>query len=273
MLELTPREVRDFQDLVWNFYRQHRREMPWRELPSPYRVFVSELMLQQTQVQRVVPKFDAFMCTFPDFASLATASLSEVLLLWSGLGYNRRAKYLHLSARVIMSEHDGQLPSTVEALEKLPGVGKNTAGAVLAYAYNQPVAFIETNIRTVFFHHFFQNSKDAVNDASLRSLVELTLDCTNPREWYWALMDYGSHLKSSGKGRITLSKHYTKQSTFVGSRRAIRGAIIRTLTLGSYSVAELQAHVPADDRFAAVLHELEQEGMVHVHDQQVSLAE
>ena len=139
----------DFQELIWEKGRELYRDMPWRDDTRPYYVLVSELMLQQTQVDRVIPKFDAFITRFPDEAALAAASLADVLTLWSGLGYNRRAKYLHDAAKMIMAEFSGIFPTTYDELVKLPGVGPNTAGAIMTYAYNQPVVFIETNVRTV----------------------------------------------------------------------------------------------------------------------------
>ena len=209
---LSPKQIETFREAVWGYYREHGRTMPWREDPSPYKVLVSELMLQQTQVSRVIPKFDAFMYTCADFASLAEKPLGDVLALWSGLGYNRRAKFLHRTAQLVVSDHAGALPDTFVELVKLPGIGKNTAGAILAYAYEQPVVFVETNIRTVYFHHFYPDAATLVSDKEIESLVAQTLDEEHPREWYWALMDYGTHLKQTAGGRLTSSKHYVKQS-------------------------------------------------------------
>src|SRR6266550_351214 len=154
-MQLTHQQIQQFHEAVWDYYREHKRIMAWRVHPTPYSVLVSELMLQQTQVNRVLPKFQEFMLRFPTVISLADAPLAEVLRVWSGLGYNRRAKFLHAAAQVVVEKYGGVIPATFTELVTLPGVGKNTAGAVLAYAYNQPVVFIETNIRSVFFHHFF----------------------------------------------------------------------------------------------------------------------
>lgn len=183
----------EFQEVVWNYWREHGRQgLPWREEPSAYNVVVSELMLQQTQVERVVPKFLEFTEQFPDFSALASAPLSDVLIAWQGLGYNRRAKYLHELAKAVV-RLDG-LPETLEELVKLPGIGKNTAGAILAYAFDQPVVYIETNIRTVYLHHFFADRFD-VDDKELLPFIARTLDHSEPRAWYSALMDYGTFLK------------------------------------------------------------------------------
>ena len=145
---------RQFRELVWQKGRELYRDMPWREDTRPYFVLVSELMLQQTQVSRVIPKFKEFIKHFPDERALASASLGDVLKQWQGLGYNRRAKYLHEAARMIVDEFGGEFPKDQKDMQRLPGVGKNTAGAIAAYSFNQPSVFVETNIRTVFIHHF-----------------------------------------------------------------------------------------------------------------------
>ncbi len=270
-LTLSPKQVADFQDVVWGYYRENGRAMPWRSDPSPYKVLVSELMLQQTQAARVIPKFDAFMYTCPDFASLASMTLGGVLELWSGLGYNRRAKFLHQTAQTVIADYGGVLPNTLTELVKLPGIGKNTAGAILAYAYNQPVVFVETNIRTVYFHHFYPDSHDLVSDKALEILVEQTLDRENPREWYWALMDYGTYLKKTAGGRLTSSKHYTKQSPLKGSLREMRGRILKVLVKGVYSESELRKTVQADERFEPALDSLLREGFIERNGRNICL--
>lgn len=251
-----------FQRTVWDFYRANRRPMPWRAEPTPYYVLVSELMLQQTQVARVLAKFPPFIRRFPDIARLAAAPLSEVLAAWSGLGYNRRAKFLHGAAQMIMKDFNGQVPHTQTDLLRLPGVGANTAGAILAYAYNEPTVFIETNIRTVYIHHFFNDSADAVADDQLRHVIAATLPPENPREWYWALMDYGTHLKATVGGQLHRVKQYRPQSKFEGSRRQVRGQVLKVLLASQKaSLAELAAHIP-DDRLLAVCDELISEGLI-----------
>ena len=261
-MQLSSSEVGAFREQVWGYYRQAGRRMPWRDDPSPYRVLVSELMLQQTQVSRVVPKFETFMYTCDSFASLANVPLSTVLELWSGLGYNRRAKYLHQTARIVVHDYDGLLPSSRDELIKLPGVGTNTAGAILAYAYNQPVVFIETNIRTVYFHHFYADHADQVSDKQLETLVEQTLDRDNPREWYWALMDYGAFLKKTVGGRLSSSSHYVKQTPLKGSAREMRGRILRALITGKQDEQLLRETVLWDERFEPALAALSREGLI-----------
>jgi len=238
----------DFQEIVWEQGQRLYREMPWRQDTQPYYVLVSELMLQQTQVERVMPKFEEFITHFPDVASLATASLSEVIGLWSGLGYNRRAKYLHEAAKRVVGAFEGDFPNSLPDLLSLPGVGPGTAGALMVYAYNQPCVFIETNVRTVYFYHFFA-SDVVISDTELRPLIENTLNREHPREFYWALMDYGSWLKRQGAGRLTQSRHYRKQTPLKGSVREVRGQILKALTSGELTLIDLRMRVTYDQRF------------------------
>lgn len=266
---LSDEQVYRFRETVWGYFRENRRQMPWRDDPTPYNVLVSELMLQQTQVNRVLPKFQEFMERFPSVKVLAASQLSDVLLAWSGLGYNRRAKFLHAAAQHVVRDFGGQIPSQLEDLTALPGIGKNTAGAILAYAYNHPVIFIETNIRSVYFHHFFVES-GSVDDKELLPLLEQTLDHEHPREWYWALMDYGTHLKQTHGNNIARSKHYVRQSKFEGSRRQLRGGVIRRLLQGPLSYRQLAAEM-ADARLDSVIADLMQEGFVRKRGPQLRL--
>src|SRR5665213_252944 len=221
--------IQSFKKTIWQYYKKHGRSLiPWRKTRDPYKILVSELMLQQTQVSRVTPKYLAFIKKFPTFKSLAEASVPSVLEMWQGLGYNRRALYLKKTAEIVQEKYKGKLPHNLELLIELPGIGKNTAAAICAYSFNLPVVFIETNIRRIFIHFFFPNKKQ-VDDTEILKLVQKTLDQKNPREWYWALMDYGSFLKTQVENPNRKSKHYTKQSKFKGSDREIRGKILRIL--------------------------------------------
>lgn len=270
-MQLTTEQITTFRETVWEYFREHPRSMPWRDEPTPYHVLVSELMLQQTQVPRVITKFHEFMARFPDIEALAAASLSEVLIAWSGLGYNRRAKFLHEAAKKVVAEHGGILPDTPDELVALPGIGPNTAGAIMAYAYEQPVVFIETNVRTVLFHHFYADDETKVSDKELKDLAEQVLDHEHPREWYWALMDYGTHLKKTAGGRLGQSKHYKKQSPLKGSLREMRGRILRALTLKAMELQALQKTVDADDRFDPALQSLVAEGLIDQKGSQICL--
>ncbi|NBC28577.1 MAG: A/G-specific adenine glycosylase, partial [Spirochaetes bacterium] len=206
----------DFKEYIWGFYRDFGRSMPWRETRDTYAIFLSEIMLQQTQVPRVMEKYREFLRRFPSFETLADARLAEVYEVWQGLGYNRRAKYLHDAARSIVADHGGRVPHDRPALEALPGVGPNTAGSLLAFCHNEPVVFIETNIRRVFIYFFFPGGAD-VHDRDLFPLIEETLDRQNPREWYYALMDYGATLKKWVTNPNRRSKQYVRQSSFENS--------------------------------------------------------
>lgn len=221
---MTPKR---FQKKVLDFYRTHgRHSLPWRKTHNPYKILVSEMMLQQTQVDRVVPKYDAFLKRFPTVSDLASAPLSDVLVLWSGLGYNRRALFLKRIVDVVIAQMKGRFPKDTESLRALPGVGPYTAAAVSTFAYNQPNVIIETNIRAVFLHEFFPEQQ-GVSDAQLLPYIEQTLYRANPREWYWALMDYGAHLKRTNPNPSRRSAHHGAQSAFKGSLREIRGGILR----------------------------------------------
>ncbi len=231
-------EDTDFRALVMKFYHEQGRDLlPWRNLDDPYKVLVSEVMLQQTQAERVVPKYLAFLEAFPTASALAAAAPEEVLKLWQGLGYNRRALSLQKAARTTVER--GNFPTTQEGLMELPGVGPYTAGAVVAFAYNQPVVMIETNIRRVFLHHYFPEG-EGVSDAELMPIIERNLDRDNPREYYYALMDYGSWLAKQVPNANRRSKHYTKQSKFEGSLRQLRGKLLRLfLEKADWDVQEL----------------------------------
>lgn len=257
------KQEKKFIETVWAYYRKEGRyTLPWRKTKNPYRILVSEIMLQQTQVERVIPKYKSFLKKFPSFASLASAPLGDVLREWQGLGYNRRAKMLLECAKVITNEYQGVFPKTHSALMKLPGVGHYTAGAVMAFAYNEAVPIIETNIRTVFIHHFFHDDVDIL-DSQIVQLTVLFLDRENPREWYYALMDYGAHLKKTIGNQNARSKHYTKQSTFKNSDRHIRGAIIKTLSAQGKTRKSLHLELPFDaQRIDEQVEQLMREGMI-----------
>lgn len=228
-----------FKRIVWAHYKKHgRHDLPWRKTIDPYKIFVSEVMLQQTQVERVIPFYAEFTKRFPTVQKLAKAPLADVLRAWQGLGYNRRAKMLHTAAKEVVEKHREKFPRTREGLEALPGIGPYTAGAVAAFAYNQDVIFIETNIRTAITHHFFPKKKE-VSDKEIVKILEEAYPEGKSREWYSALMDYGAYLKKSGVRINDRSKHYSKQSAFRGSLREARGAILRALAAGPATSAKL----------------------------------
>jgi A/G-specific adenine glycosylase len=263
MNQPTPATIRAFRKKVLAHYRSHGRAMPWRETRDPYRILVSEVMLQQTQVDRVRAKYAEFLAAFPDLAALAAAPLARVLAAWQGLGYNRRAVALHRSARILQLEHRGSVPDDTAALLALPGIGAATAASIRAFAFDAPVVFIETNIRRVFIHEFFPG-RDAVADAELLPLVAAALDARSPREWYYALMDYGTALARLVPNPNRRSRAYTRQSRFEGSDRQVRGAILRALVGGAALTVGAVALAAGGDRerVRRLLGDLEREGFV-----------
>ena len=270
------REKQNFVETVWEYYAHHARgDLPWRQPEpdgsfNPYKIVVSEIMLQQTQVARVIPKYQAFLDQFPDVKSLALASLGDVLRLWQGLGYNRRAKYLWQTAQKIEQEYDGIFPQHQEELITLPGIGPNTGAAIRCYAFSQSQPFIETNIRTVYIHHFFADMSD-VDDKQIWPVIQETWDDEHSREWGWALMDYGSYLKSVAGNASRQSKHYVKQAVFAGSKRQLRGWVLRELMIAPRSYNWMFEQNP-DERLLPVVDELESEGLIYGQNNSYRLA-
>lgn len=239
-------DTKAFKKIVYTHHASRgRHALPWRPGAlfvrkdgsiDPYKVLVSEVMLQQTQVARVIPKYKVWMKKFPNIRTLAQASLQDVLLLWQGLGYSRRAKGLWMLAKKVSTEYGGVIPNNERDLISLPGIGEYTANAVLAFAYNQPATLVETNIRTAIIHHYFLNKKD-ISDMEIKQVLDKVVDRKNPRTWYYALMDYGAYLKEQGISYNAKSKHYTKQTKFEGSARQVRGEILKALGVGSKSIS------------------------------------
>lgn len=261
-----------FKDIVHSYYQKHTRKFPWRETRSPYGILVSEFMLQQTQTERVKGKYERFLARFPGFSSLAGSELQSVLLAWQGLGYNRRAIFLKETAVIVMKQYGGVLPWSLDELMSLPGIGRSTAGAVLAFAHNIPIAFIETNIRRVFLHFFFPE-RENVADSEILPLVEQTMDRDNPRQWYYALMDYGAMLKARMPNPNRKSAHYTRQAPFEGSSRQIRGMILRQLLSGGkMNEGVLIEKLQKDpSRVRTILTEMEREGFLRIVDGTISI--
>ena len=260
---MSPGTIGHFRKIVRAYYKKHKRPMPWRNITNHYRIFISEVMLQQTQVDRVRTKYAEFTGRFPDFASLASAPLRDVLSIWQGLGYNRRALFLKQSAEIIQKQYNGRIPERPDELATLPGIGHATASSIYVFAFNRPCTFIETNIRTVYIHYFYPE-KDTVRDTELLPVIEQTMDTRNPREWFYALMDYGVHLKKLYPGRNAKSAHYHKQSAFDKSDRKIRGEIIRMMlkktTLSAISACRATGESP--ERIVRILEGMEKDGLI-----------
>jgi A/G-specific adenine glycosylase len=221
---LTPKNIREFQGRILEFYASEGRDLPWRKTNDRYAIMVSEIMLQQTQVDRVIPKYAAWLKRFPTVNALAQAPLSDVLAVWSGLGYNSRAKRLHDAAKAIVTTHGGVVPSTEEGLRALPGIGPYTARSVLIFADNADLATVDTNIRRIILHEF--DIPESTDDKELFRIAERLLPKGRSREWHNALMDYGATVLTSRKSGI---RPKTTQTRFEGSRRQVRGRLLKLL--------------------------------------------
>jgi A/G-specific adenine glycosylase len=258
-----PPSLSEFQKIVLDHYRDRGRDFAWRRTTDPYRILVSEIMLQQTQVERVRVKYPAFIDTFPDFPSLAGSPLSDVLAVWQGMGYNRRAISLQKCARRVVEEHDGTLPQDPGVLATFPGIGRATAASICAFAFNMPVVFIETNIRRVFIHFFF-GDHEKVDDDEILPIARQALPAEDPRTWYNALMDLGAALKKKGENPNRRSRQYTKQAAFEGSDRKIRGRILRLLLAEKHLTQKVIAGKFSEEpaRIVRILRDLEAEGFI-----------
>ncbi|HYF10648.1 MAG TPA: A/G-specific adenine glycosylase [Candidatus Paceibacterota bacterium] len=259
--------------MILAHFRAHARAFPWRETRDPYRILVSEIMLQQTGVERVRGYYARFLERFPTVEALARAPLNEVLRLWQGLGYNRRAKYLREAAIAMKA---GGFPRDAAGLCALPGIGPYTASAIAAFAYGTPEVLIETNIRAAYLHHFFPRAK-AVPDKKILPLIEKTLYKKDPRTWYYALMDYGAHLKSREINPSRRSAHHKKQAAFKGSNRELRGALLRHLASRKSLSREVLFKKAAPlgrsgEEIDRALAALAKEGFVRISGRSVALA-
>lgn len=270
------KEIRkkQFHKIVWSYYDAHgRHDLPWRKTHNPYKILVSEIMLQQTQVDRVIPKYKKFIQTFSSLVSLANGEARDVLLLWQGLGYNNRAIRLQQTAKQVVNVFHGKLPNDQKILESLSGIGPYTASAVRCFSWNEPVVCIETNIRRVFLHHFF-SGQESVSDKEIFPVIEKMIDTDQPRAWYFALMDYGAFLKTQIENPNKKSRGYTKQSVFNGSDRQIRGKILKLLLVERKSITKISLEALLDvdsERLEKILQTMTKDDLVIVKNNKVSL--
>jgi A/G-specific adenine glycosylase len=218
-MQILPKKIKLFQKKILAWYAYHKRVLPWRKKRDPYSIFISEIMSQQTQLIRVIPKFELWMQRFPNIQSLAEASVADVLKYWSGLGYNRRALNLKKAAEIIIKNFNGKFPNTEKELLQLPGIGKYTARALLCFAFNQQVAVVDTNIRKIIITQF---SFDG-NEKELYKVAEQLLPKGKAYEWNQALMDYAAAVLKKEKILIP------RQSKFIGSHRYYRGQVLKYL--------------------------------------------
>ena len=272
-MDLSAARLDAFTKTVWEQGRELYRDLPWRNTYDPYAILLSEVMLQQTQVSRVMGRWEQWLDTFPTIADLAAAPLPPVLELWQGMGYNRRALNLKRCAEEVVATHGGEIPSDKKALLALPGIGPSTSAGVRIFAFQQPDMYLETNVRAVFIHEFF-DEHEVVSDKQLIPLVEATCPADERvRDWYYALLDYGAHLKKTMVNPTRKSKHYTRQSKFEGSHRQKRAYLLRRVIDDALSTEDLARDLaqserasgrqePSVEEVRAILDELEREGFV-----------
>lgn len=270
---VSPERLEEFSATVWERGRELYRDLPWRDTHDPYAILLSEVMLQQTQVSRVMGRWEQWLDTFSTIADLASAPLPPVLELWQGMGYNRRALNLKRCAEEVVAMHDGVVPSDKKALLGLPGIGPSTSAGVRVFAFRQPDMYLETNVRAVFIHELFPG-RESVADKELVSLVEATCpQDARVRAWYYALLDYGAYLKKTMPNPTRRSKHYTRQSKFEGSHRQKRAYLLRRVIDDALSTEDLARDLaqserasgrqePSVEEVRAILDELEREGFV-----------
>ncbi len=260
---LTSHLINMFQKIIYEYYQIDGRTFPWRKTRDPYNILVSEIMLQQTSTQRVQEKYETFIDRYPDFATLAGAHLSSILAHWQGLGYNRRALSLKKIAEIITTDLHGILPRDEKKLQTLPGIGPYTAAAICAFAFNKPAILLETNIQSVYIYFFFEDQTN-IKNSDLRPLIKKTLDTHSPRQWYYALMDYGAMIKKTYGNVSQKSAHYIKQPPFKNSNRQLRGLILKILLENKKrSLDQLCRQTKmSSGRLFPLLVQLEQEGFI-----------
>lgn len=240
-LLISKKDIEKFQQTVFHFYQEHKRNLPWRKTADPYNILVSEFMLQQTQVSRVIKYYNKWIKKWPTIQKLAAEKYKNVLRAWVGLGYNRRAMYLHNTANIIVDEFNGDVLSAVKHYERLPGIGLYTSKAIRIFADNEDIATVDTNIRRIFINEF--NLDESISEKALFKIAQQSLPKGKSREWHNALMDYGALYLTSRKTGI---KPKTTQSSFQGSDRQIRGQIIRKLLQENQSKYQLEQQLNID---------------------------
>ena len=272
-MDVSQTRLGQFRETVWERGGELYRDLPWRNTLDPYEVLLSEVMLQQTQVSRVMGRWEEWLDAFPSIASLAAAPLPPVLELWQGMGYNRRALNLKRCAEEVMAKHGGIIPRDKKALLALPGIGPSTSAGVRIFAFQEPDMYLETNVRAVFIHELVPD-EDAVPDKELVPLVEATCpEAKRVRDWYYALLDYGAYLKKTLPNPSRRSKQYARQSKFEGSHRQKRAFLLRRVIETPLASDELAADLaraeeaagreaPTCEETSAILAELEREGFI-----------
>ena len=267
MEQITDQQIHDLQQKVLAYYKKKGRELPWRKTTDPYSILVSEIMLQQTQVDRVIPFYKNWLKKWPTVADLADAESKEVMKAWNGLGYNRRARYLHETAQKIHNEYNDDVLEAMMHPKELPGIGPYTSQAVQIFAANKDIATVDTNIRRIFIHAFGIGEK--TTDKELQQLADRCLPKGKSREWHNALMDYGATLVTARKTGI---KPKTIQTKFEGSDRQIRGEIVRDLMVENKTAKQLIQHIGEEtERVNKILEQMKKEQVIFEKNGRLSL--
>jgi len=259
---ISSEKINQIQHEILSFYADHKRDLPWRSTTDPYKILLSEFMLQQTQVKRVIDYYIKWIKQWPTILDLSIAPFQDVLSEWIGLGYNRRAQYLHESLKIIVETYDGDVLSAMHDYQKLPGIGNYTARAVRIFAGNDDIATIDTNIRRIFIHLF--HLPTTISDHTLADIAEKCMPRGKSCIWHNALMDYGALKLTSRKTGI---KPKTTQSRFNGSDRQIRGKILRMLLKGPNTYQEFQSTFQiGPSRLNKILSKMKQDQMISQND-------
>jgi len=262
-MSLSTKKIYDFQKKIFTWWLKNRRDLPWRHTHDPYKIMVSEVMLQQTQTSRVVPKYTEFLLVFPTVRSLAIASPGAVIRAWKGLGYNRRALYLLKAAKRILECHKGIFPKVEKELAALPGLGTYTARAILVFAYKKDVAMVDTNIRKTITHFFFHDKKQPEN--VIQDVADQLLPKGESWEWHQALMDYSAAELRNVKCQMSNVK--SKNTPFYESDRYFRGRILDLLREKPWEIEriityESKMYDKPKKFILKIVHGLEKDGLV-----------
>ncbi len=268
-MQLSKQQIIDFQAKILSWYSANKRELPWRKSRDPYRILLSEIMLQQTQVSRVIPKYEAWLRALPTIDHLAKATTADVLSLWSGLGYNRRALFLQKAAKTIVFDHKGIWPQSVAELKNLPGIGEYTARAVACFAFDEQVAVVDTNVKKVIAVELFAGVLP--EDKTISKIADALLPHGKAYDWNQGLMDYASTMLKKEKIPIP------RQSTFKGSRRYYRGKIIKLLLerreIEEHEIISVISDAKANaEHIQSILTDLKREGFILQKNEKIMIS-
>ena len=258
--------INAFHQRIFSWWKENKREFPWRKTTDPYKIMVSEIMLQQTQASHVASKYNNFIKRFPTLEKLAHASKAEILSLWSGLGYNRRALWLQEAARTIVEK--GVFPQTPKELEKLKGIGPYTAKSILIFAFNLDIATVDTNIRRILIAENF--ATEETSEKQLFEIANKLLPIGKSSDWHNALMDFGATFLTARKTGISPT---SKQSNFKDSDREKRGQILKYLLEEEKATfPELKNHLKIEKkRLETILEKMVKDGLLNKIDERYSI--